>query len=310
MIYHIQAAWIAILFLSEYSEGPHFSEWEWRAGYVNLHTLCIYYVTQMYVIPIFLRTTSCLSLAEEVREPVACDWKSLYSLVGSLGLLQSQAWDPGSWQIGDPKRWKNDGKRWLDIRTRWYISQTHYIYIWHLSSNVCTWILLAQVNGWLDRRCLGLGDCGQRGFQICLVPFPLLFVLSSLGPPWFCGWCGFLLDFGWIWCPALDFPCRNLQSLGSTGFQSSCSIKAGSLPWMSCPFSALELRDLISKLEVLERWQRREEGQGAQASDRGREVIPRHAPLLPGCQSTRPNFLQFLRLLAFGSWRRTLDLLL
>lgn len=26
----------------------------------------------------------------EVREPVACDWKSLYSLVGSLGLLQSQ----------------------------------------------------------------------------------------------------------------------------------------------------------------------------------------------------------------------------
>lgn len=50
----------------------------------------------MYVIPIFLRTTSCLSLAEEVREPVACDWKSLYSLVGSLGLLQSQAWDPGS----------------------------------------------------------------------------------------------------------------------------------------------------------------------------------------------------------------------
>ena len=31
---------------------------------------------------------------------------------------------------------------------------------------------------------------------------------------------------------------------------------------MSCPFSALELRDLISKLEVLERWQRREEVKG------------------------------------------------
>jgi hypothetical protein len=41
-----------------------------------------------------------------------------------------------------------------------------------------------------------------------------------------------------------------------------------------------------------------------------REGIARDVPLLPGCQSPRPNFLQFFKLLAFGSWRRTLDLLL
>jgi len=70
---------------------------------------------------------------------------------------------------------------------------------------------------------------------------------------------------------------------------------------MSCPFSALELRDLISKLEVLERWQsQEEEGRGAQASARGykrgdckgRAVAAR----LPVTKTEFPAILQIARL--------------